>query len=56
MSAPNTPHERRYGVLYIGLIAFCLWMAFQGTSKNGVVGCADMPGGSNWDELTRPLR
>jgi hypothetical protein len=37
-------------------LAFCLWLAFQGTTKNGVVGCSDMPGGSNWEELTRPRR
>lgn len=52
----NAPHEQRYRGVYIVLIGLGLWLAFLGTSKHGVVGCADMPGGSNWDNITRPLR
>lgn len=36
--------------------SYLLWVAFQGTTKNGVVGCSDMPGGDNWEAITRPLR
>jgi hypothetical protein len=54
--ADNFEGSTRPGPVLLLLIGFGLWVAFQGTTKNGVVGCSDMPGGDNWDAITRPRR